>query len=294
MHRLKRTSLMAAALFSGVLACAMPGAGQTDPSAANTSVAQTVMAAVGLTQRASLATPLPPAAGFTPATPTRTITITPTPTASPGVTGIPLGAQISVSVPTNCRTGRGKVYELAGALLVGQTVPVYARDATAMYWYIRNPDAEADFCWVWAEYATLSGNTFVVPVYTPPPTPLPTFTSTPSPAFQASFTALDSCSTWWTDIKLKNTGPIPFASIGMTLKDMVTGTVVSSITDGFVDNTGCSSSSQPTLLAGKSVTVSGPAFSYNPAGHKVRGTITLCSNSGLNGYCVTEPVSFTP
>jgi len=292
MHRLKRTSLMVVVLLSGAAACALPGTAEPDPRAAFTSVAQTVIAAVALTQRASLATPLPPTAAFAPASPipmpTQTVT------ATPGVTVIPLGAQISVSVPTNCRSGPGKVYELVGALLVGQTVPVYGRDPTGMYWYIQNPDSEGDFCWVWGEYATLSGSTVLLPVYTPPPTPLPTFTPTPAPAFQASYAGLDSCSTWWPDIKLKNTGAIAFASIGITLKDMATGVVVSSIMDGFVDNTGCSSSSKASLLPDKSVTASGPAFSYSPAGHKVRGTITLCSNSGLNGFCVTVPISFTP
>jgi hypothetical protein len=288
----RRTSLLMVVLISGAAACALPGMAVPDTRAALTSAAQTVIAAIELTQRALPATPLPPTAAFTSVStapiPTQTAT------ATPGVTVIPLGAQISVSVPTNCRSGPGKVYERVGALLVGPTVPVYGRDPTGMYWYIQNPDSAGDFCWVWGEYATLSGTTSLLPVYTPPPTPLPTFTPTPAPAFQASYTGLDSCSTWWADFKLKNTGAIAFASIGITLKDMATDVVVSGITDGFVDNTGCSSSSKATLQPEKSVTASGPAFSYNPAGHKVRGTITLCSSSGLNGFCVTAPISFTP
>jgi hypothetical protein len=212
-----------------------------------------------------------------------------------GFTATPLVPQISVSVPTNCRIGPGKVYEMVGALLVGETAQIYARDPTGMYWYIRNPDSETDFCWVWGEYATLSGNTSFLPIYTPPPTPTPTLTSTPAPAFDVSYEDLVACSGWWPEIKLKNTGAITFRSIGIIMKDTVTSNSSSNITDGFEDHPDCSSAfSKNTLLPGKSVTVSAPGFPYNPTGHELRATITLCSYTGQNGICITKTVTFTP
>jgi hypothetical protein len=287
---------MLLALLSGLIACALPDLPPADLNAASTSAAQTVLAAVEQTQRASTAA-LPsvspaPSPTLTAALPTLMPTHSPTATAV--FTLIPLLVQINVTVPTNCRNGPGKAYEMVGALLVGETVQVFARESTGMYWYIRNPDSPDDFCWVWGEFATLSGNTAILPVYTPPPTPLPTFTATPAPDFQASYAGLDSCTGWWADIKLRNTGPVTFNSVGVTLKDMVTSVVVSNITDGFVDNTGCASSNKGALLPDKAVTMSAPAFSYDPTGHKVRGTLTLCSGTGLNGLCVTQAISFTP
>ncbi len=41
-------------------------------------------------------------------------------------------------------------------------------------------------------------------------------------------------------------------------------------------------------------TVSAPAFAYDPSGHKLRATITLCSRDEQNGMCITESIKFTP
>jgi hypothetical protein len=201
---------------------------------------------------------------------------------------------ISVSVPTNCRIGPGKMYDRVGALLVGETVPVYARDPGGNYWYIRNPDSPSQFCWVWGEYATVTGITSALPVYTPLPSPTPTLTSTPSPGFDPSYVGLDFCSGWWVDIHLKNTGLVTFKSVSMMVKDTVMSTVVANIADGFTDKTGCNSTFKKTLLPGKVVIVSSPQFGYDPSGNKLKVTITLCSDTGLNGTCTTETLTFTP
>ena len=180
-----------------------------------------------------------------------------------------------------------------GALLVGETVQVYARDTTGNYWYIRNPDSNNGFCWVWGEYATVTGPTFALPIYTPPPTP--TATATPAPSFDASYSGLVVCTGWWPEIRLKNTGLVTFRSIGISLKDTVTSTSVYNSSDGFVDDPDCTTSnSRKTLLAGKVVTVSAPGFVYDPTGHKLRASITLCSDTGQSGLCVSKTIVFTP
>jgi hypothetical protein len=179
--------------------------------------------------------------------------------------------------------------------LAGETAEVHGRDPTGRYWYIRNPDSSSGFCWAWGEYATVSGNTALLPVYTPPPTPLPTFTSTPSPDFEAFYVGLDSCVGWWAEIELENTGSIPFKSIGITVRDTVTDVVVASFTDGFTNIDGCSSTvTRDTLAVDRSPVVSAPAFNYNPTGHRLRATIILCSDTGQKGTCVTKTIVFTP
>jgi hypothetical protein len=69
---------------------------------------------------------------------------------------------------------------------VGETAEVVARSSAGNYWYIVNPDLPGEFCYLWGEYATVAGDTAVLPAFTPPPSPTPTNTSTPTPT--ASYT----------------------------------------------------------------------------------------------------------
>jgi hypothetical protein len=213
------------------------------------------------------------------------VTLSPTPvfTSTPA---IPL---ISVTVPTNCRVGPGRVYDRVGALLVGEVAEVVGRNLNGNYWYIRNPDQSNGFCWLWGEYATVTGNFAALPVFTPPPTP------TPMPDFEADYDGLESCNGWWPDVELANTGGITFESISMTVRDTTNDVVVSMYTDVFHDIDGCTDTdTRERLNPGDSRTVSGPVFTYNPVGHELRATITLCSRDGLNGLCITESIKFTP
>ena len=296
-----RVSLTMIILSIVVFACAMPAISLQDADTISTAAAQTVIA--GFTQAAVLTVLSPaiqePTLTFTPETPTFTPTPTETPTqtltATPFFTATPLVPQISVSVPTNCRIGPGKVYQRVGALLVDEIAQVYGRDPTGGYWYIQNPDSISGYCWVWGEYATVEGNIAFLPVYTPPPTPTPTFTPTPSPDFEVAYTSLDTCVGWWVELSLKNTGSIPFRSMGITVRDRDTDVVLANFTDGFTNINGClSSNSRDTLGLGKTHVVSAPAFNYDPTGHRLRATVILCSDTGQSGTCVTRAINFRP
>lgn len=247
------------------------------PGMLDTAVAQTVV--VLLTQTAQ-----PPVTGLESPTFTPTVVLSPTPifTATPA---IPL---ITVSVDTNCRFGPGKVYDFTGALLVGEVAEVYGMDPTGNYWYIRNPDGDG-YCWVWGEYASLVGDPSILPVYTPPPTP------TPIPAFEASYDGLETCVGWWVDIRLKNTGGVSFKSVSITLRDTTNNMVLAMSTDGFTNNDGClSSTTKDNLHPGGTHTVSAPAFNYDPTGHEIRATVTVCSDKGIKGTCVSQAIEFKP
>jgi len=296
-----RVSLAMIALLIVTLSCAMPTITSQDSGAISTAAAQTVIA--GFTQAAATVTVPPtllePTLTFTPDEPTLTptITLTPSPTltASPVSTSTPIVPQISVSVPTNCRIGPGKVYQRVGALLVGEVAQVFGRDPTGRYWYIRNPDSPNNYCWVWGEYATVVGNIAFLPVFTPPPTPTPTFTPTPAPDFEATYVGLDTCVGWWVEIRLQNIGPIPFESMELTIKDTITNVVLANFTNDFSNLDGClSSTTKDTLGVDKKQIVSSPVFNYDPSGHKLRATIILCSEGDQNGTCVTRIISFTP
>ncbi|PWB74257.1 MAG: hypothetical protein C3F07_08180 [Anaerolineales bacterium] len=291
MFKLNPILLLVAVLLIASLACALPGVpvSTPDPNTINTSVAGTIM--VRLTQSAQ---PLIPDTGmgtptftFTPEPPTFTPTATLSPT--PVFTSTPLIPLISVSVPTNCRVGPGKVYDRVGALLVGEVTEVYGRDVTGSYWYVRNPDDPGEFCWLWGEYATLSGNTLVLPIFTPPPTP------TPIPAFEADYSGLDSCVGWWVEIRLVNIGTVPFESMSLTVRDTDTDIVLSQDSNKFTNINGClTTDEKESLTAGAKTIISSPVFAYDPTGHKLRATVTLCTGSSQTGMCVSQVINFTP
>lgn len=117
------------------------------------------------TSAAPVQTPLTDTPASTP-----TITLTPSPT-------IPMA---SVSLDTNCRTGPSKEYDYLGALLAGETAEVVGKNTETGYWIIKNPDGSGT-CWLWGQYATVSGNTSGLQEYAIPATPTPSPTPTLAP-----------------------------------------------------------------------------------------------------------------
>ncbi len=264
-----------------------------DANALGTAIVQTMVAAA--TQTAGAVVPV---AIVDSPTATQTLTFTPepptlSPTATlsltPPLTSTPSIPLISVSKDTNCRVGPGSAYDRNGALMVGETAEVVASDPTGRYWYIKNPDQANGYCWLWTEYATLSGNTSALPVFTPPPTP------TLAPSFEAAYESLEDCAAWWMNFQLTNTGGITFKSISLTVSDLKAERDISRYADKFTSLDGChGSSTKDELGPGERFTVSSSAFAENPDGHKMRATITLCSAAGQSGMCVTQVLKFTP
>jgi len=269
-------------LLIASLACASPtisiSTSTPDSGSVGTIIAQTAAAALTQTAQALPSTPT--------VTELPTITLTPTLSPTPTFTATPLIPQLRVSVATNCRLGPGDTYERVGVLSVDQVVEVFGRDTTLKYWYIRNPDEAPEYCWVWGEYAELAGNIFALPVYTPP-----------AITFDVISGDIQRCTAtgWWAEILLGNLTKTTFKSVTIILKDDTTGTIVSMSADGFTDKNGCSDSiSKPTLDPNTTRTVSLPPFSYDPSGHNLIATITLCVEVGLGGSCGSQVFNFKP
>jgi len=284
-----RRMLLVSVLVLAILACNFPVAvlSTQDPGAAFTAAAQTVAVAVNQTLVPSF-TPQ----SFTPVsldTFTPLPTLTPTLSPTPNSTATPSVPLISVTVDTNCRSGPGKIYDYLGGLFVGQTAEVYGKNPSGDYFYIHLPENSSIYCWVTGQYATIVGNASILPIFTPPPTP------TPVPSFEFSFAGLDSCVGWWVNLRLNNTGLVAFKSFSLTVKDLNTSVTLTSSGNGFTKLTGCIASAILASLQPTKVTIlSGPAFSYNPIGHKIRATLTLCSLAGLGGQCVSNTITFKP
>ncbi|MFZ5909394.1 MAG: hypothetical protein ACOYYU_05205 [Chloroflexota bacterium] len=198
---------------------------------------------------------------------------------------------ITVSMDTNCRTGPGKVYDYLGALLAGEQTEVTGWDGAGEYWYVKNPDRPGGFCWLWGHYATVTGNTSTLPVFTPQPTPGPV------PAFAFSYTK------WGVGpgyqcllFDVENTGGLTWESYSLSVHDTThgdTGTTSGNeftAYDQWCTNTGSLSN----LTAGETGTASVITYmTHNPAEDHFNATLTLCSANGLAGQCLTQSISFT-
>lgn len=299
-------------LIALIQACAPAGAPTPDINVISTGIARTLTALAptsgpGIpvtgdqspTPAATMTMTVTSAPTETAAAPTATQALSPTPlvlststaTAIPTVGG---GAQIQVSVATNCRLGPGTAYQRVGALQVGQVADVVGRNAAGTYWIIRNPVRTSQTCWLWGEYATLSGNTDALPVLTPPTPPA---TATPAADFDVFYDGLERCADtgWWVEINLENLGGLTFRSMSLSIEDRDTDDRLTQRTDGFPNANGCDESNvRATLAPRANVVVSSPVFDYDPTGHRLRATITLCSERGRSGTCVTDTVNLRP
>jgi len=299
MNLRKRALTVVAVILLATLACGLPGVETPalpgpESNAQVTAVIETALAqaAQTLTQAAvesSLAPPPPSDTTAPEATATPSLTPLPSQTPLPSETPTPIVPMISVSVATNCRVGPGKVYDYRGALLPGETTEVVARNSTGDYWYVRNPDQPGEFCWLWGNYATIVGNTSVLPIFTPPPTP------TPVPDFDLSYEYMEGCVGFDPGFKVTNTGGVTFKSAQVYVKDKVTSSTITDSIDLFDKRNGCIiANAIPTLTPGNSGWVYGNSFGYNPAGHQMTATIKLCTNTGLGGLCVSKSLDFKP
>lgn len=281
----KRHSILVSAivLLTASLACSpsvsVPSA---DPNTLNTSIAQTVIA-----RQTEAALLNPATATFTSTPETPTLTLEPTLSATPDFTSTPAIPLISVSVDTNCRTGPGAIFERVGILLVGETAEIVGREPKGEYWYIRNPDAGPEYCWVWGEYATISGNILYLQYMSPPSPPVTSFT--------VSFEKLETCTVWWVDFRIVNNSGAPFRSVSLTVSDAGANTSLSLTENKFTNNDGCGvSNAMDSVVVGGAATVSSPPFGYNPSGHNLNAKITVCTEANQQGACLTREITFTP
>lgn len=276
-----------------------------DEGALRTSIAETLLAEVGpsATEEPTQEAPPPsdtpqpqelptdtsiPSATDTLA-PTATFTFTPSPTDSTPM--------ISVSVDTNCRLGPGTQYTKVGALLVGEKARIVARAETGFYWIIENPDA-AGTCWLWAEYATVTGDTSGLLVMTAPPSPTPTPTNTPAMAFTVNYDNYHNCGgTVYMTFYIGNTGSLPLESAEIAVVQ-IAGAIP--LFDGWTDapfvasSNGCPPGSL-VLGPGGAAYIAVPVGVWPPPppnSGQHAATFSICSADGLGGMCLLKEISF--
>ncbi len=92
---------------------------------------------------------------------------------------------VTVSVATNCRVGPGTAFASVYGMPVGQVAKVVAKNSYSGYWIIEIPGQAGQTCWLWGQYATLTGDVaglkdVVTPTSVATQTPTATITPTPT------------------------------------------------------------------------------------------------------------------
>jgi hypothetical protein len=225
--------------------------------------------------------------------PTLTPTITQTPT--------PEGVFLVLSQDTYCRVGGPySSFKVVVTVKAGDKVEVISQNPEKDSYYVKNPYQGNSTCWLWGKYATLTGNVGGLPIATMQPTPTPTNTPTPTPGFTVTYSGLEHCGANYAfKLFIRNTGGLIWQSINLTGSDTTTAFAFNQSLNVFKEYAGCSTSTQQDdLTPGEESyvlnTESGQFFNYDPTGHPISLTVTLCSTDGLAGTCKSIPVTFTP
>jgi hypothetical protein len=305
MNKIHAITAMVVLVVFVISACGMPGAsrGVSEPSQEPTVPLETLVAeaiaATAAAQTALVVTITPVLA------PTQAdlATNTPVPTSSPSLTPTPTFTlapdvpMVSVSAASNCRTGPATTYDLLAVLRVGQTAEVVARSNDTYRWIIKLPSDPTRSCWLWAQNATVVGDTSRLPVITPLPSPTPKASPTPLASFSVVYASTILCAGLH-EIKFKitNTGNITWESNSVYVKDQVSNEEHTMNYDEFPDvKDGCKlASNDQNLEAGEAGMTTSDGFSESPIGHSFKATIRVCSQNSLVGTCLDKTILFTP
>lgn len=286
--------------------CNLPGVpaapSQPPPEVIYTAAALTLQAQ--LTAAAPAATQIPPPATEQPTQPAAPAdTLAPAASATlaftdtPAPTATSTAPTITASQNTNCRLGPSIVYDPpVGSLKVGEKARVAGRTTNNSWWYIENPARPGQYCWVWGETTTVTGDTAALPFVTPPPPPpTKTPTATQGALFSASYSNVHACSGAPTAVfQVTNTGT-QLHSMELKIELVTEGTVLYGPTSSDAPFMGTSTECPPggdILAAGKSLYVGG-AIGAGNSGKSARASIKLCTENGLKGVCSTRTVDFT-
>ncbi len=286
MNRHLSGMLLAAGMFFAATGCnlvlnrGVAGSGTVEALAA-TALFQTAAVKSQSAALKSLEAPPLTATSTQQSTPTFTPTIT--------LTSTPEKVFVTVSKNTNCRTGPEKQFDLVGIMKVGETAEAIGRNDSKTYWVIRLPSNTAKTCWLWYEWATLTGNGDALPVIQSPPTP----TWSPKPDFSFSMSGIINCPVPKV-IKLQvvNTGNVAWESYRVEAKDLSTDVMGTSASNDFPGFAGCGWSSASAIQPGET----GFALGLSPAGsagHSVEVILHLYTGNSSAGTHMKGDFTFT-
>jgi hypothetical protein len=281
-------------LMLALAACSLSNGQQSalDNAALGTIVAQNIL----LTQMSgtlqAARTPALPTA--TQPEPTPTVTLTP----EFYYTATTQAILLTLTQNTNCRKGPASYYALVTGLKVGDQVEAYGQDPNNAYFYVKNPNLDQSYCWVWGKSVSVSGDTSGLPMFTPQPTKVPTATPTAAPSFNLSYNSLTNChGKYMLRVFLRNTGGLTWQAIKMVITDTTTGASYTTFSTTFKSYNGCTvDENQEDLAQGEEGNVSNfnSKFPSDPTGHNLNISITLYSDNDETGTSATQTISVKP
>jgi hypothetical protein len=272
-----RLLVAAAVLALSALACNLP-AGSPTPAA---STQQPLQPMIEVSATLDLiATHTGPAELLS----TETSTSTQTPLAEPSATAALEAPKAKINRETNCRVGPGGMYDLVATFQAGQILEVVAKDLGNSYWFVQNPDKPDELCYVMAQNVTISGDTSVLPKFTPQPSP------TPPPYFEAKFKKIDTCNgDRFANFSVENTGNIDFRSVYIKVTDTKANKSVEQALNVFDLYVSCTLAKNISPLdPGETGYVPSPSFTWSIHEDKLKAVIMLCTEKNLKGICVTQ------
>jgi hypothetical protein len=211
-------------------------------------------------------------------TPSPTATLTPTVTLTPTNTLTPTPEKVVgfISKNTNCRLGPKDMYELIHIFKKGQNVELLGKNEEDSFWYVQDQNGGTIKCWLWKKYTTPEGSTANLPVFTPPPSPIPVLN------FVLSYKQTTGKTT--VHVYVQNTGNIALQSYSATFKDLNTSEVVTGKGNKF--------GTMAKVSVGNTGVVSSKPFSASTIGHQIRATIKACSDDNQSGKCYSDTITF--
>ena len=216
---------------------------------------------------------------------TPTLTATQKPTLEPSATFTPEPPKAEVVRESNCRIGPGALYDLVAKYPVGQLLNVVAKDLGGGYWFVQNPEKLEEQCYLLAQNIKISGNTDVLPKFTPLPSP------TSAPYFEVTFKKFDTCENRdYVIFDFVNKGSFVFRSVYIRVINKG-GESVEQAFNAFDLKAKCVLIKNIAPLdPGKSGYVYSPQFTWSGHGTKLRAIIMACTEKNLKGSCVTQTV----
>src|SRR5512138_548835 len=93
------------------------------------------------------------------------VSATPEFSLTPTFTLTPQAVRVSVTVETNCRSGPGPAYNKLGIVRAGESAEVLGRNSVNDTWIVKLPSNPTITCWLWGQYAKVTGNWEALPVF---------------------------------------------------------------------------------------------------------------------------------
>jgi hypothetical protein len=203
---------------------------------------------------------------------------TPNPSPSPTITFTPESDTITgyISKATNCRLGPKDIYELIHIFKKGTSVDMLGKNEAGSFYYVVDQESGTIKCWIWKEYTTPEGNAADLPVFTPPPSPIPIL------KFSLSYNSTTGETK--VHVYVQNTGNVPLQSWSATFKDTNTGETLTGSGDTF--------GNAAKVSVGNTGVISSKKFSASTIGHQMKANVKACTGDGQTGKCTSVVLNF--